>query len=350
MDGSNAGAVTSYSFTNVTGNHSITVNFTQNDNTNDTATNLPKTGQTTIYASGDDGNIQAGVEWPAQRFTDNGDGTVTDRLTGLMWLKDGGCLRTKWQSASDTLADLNNYEGQNTCDGYTGNYTDWRIPTMNELKSLINYGSADSAQWLDSEGFVNVKSTYYWSSTTYLGNAAKAWMVNMIYGIERVGSRNSANILAVRITASDNLPKVGQAVIYTPADESYIQEKIAWPTPRFSDNGDGTVTDSLTNLMWLKDGGCLKQRWGDALNLLIDFNINPQRYPCSEYTANYSDWRLPNVKELESMFNYEVSDSSGWLNSVGFTNVQSSSYWSSTTFQMSGARAWIINMKKSRSY
>ena len=134
VDGGDAGAVTSYSFTNVTGNHSITVSFTQSDNTNDTATKLPKTGQTTIYASGDDGNIQAGVEWPAQRFTDNGDGTVTDSLTGLMWLRDGGCLRTKWKSAPDTLADLNNYQGQNICDGYTGNYTDWRIPNVKELE------------------------------------------------------------------------------------------------------------------------------------------------------------------------------------------------------------------------
>ena len=348
VDGVSAGAVTSYSFTNVTGNHSITVNFTHTNNINDTGTNLPKTGQTTSYALGDDGNIQAGVAWPAQRFTDNGNGTVTDSLTGLMWLKDGGCMKAKWQSALTAVADLNNHQLQNNCAGYTGNYSDWRIPTMNELKSLINYGSADSAQWLDSEGFVNVKSTDYWSSTSYLGSATKAWMINMIFGTERVGSRKSAYILAVRITASDDLPKFGQAVIYTPADEGAIPERIEWPTPRFTDNGDGTVTDSLTNLMWLKDGGCLKKRWNDTLNILIDFNINPQRYPCSEYSANYSDWRLPNVKELGSMVNYVVSDSSGWLNSMGFTNVKSSSYWSSTTSQRSGAQAWIINMQKSR--
>ena len=73
-------------------------------------------------------------------------------------------------------------------------------------------------------------------------------------------------ILLVRIVASDNLPKTDQAVIYTPADEAYIQEKIEWPAPRFTDNGDGTVTDSLTGLMWLKDGGCLKKGWNDALN------------------------------------------------------------------------------------
>ena len=348
VDGSSVGAVTSYSLTNVTGNHSINVSFIQTDSTNTDATiSIPKTGQTTVYASGDDGNIQAGAVWPAERFTDNGDGTVTDSLTGLMWLRDGGCLRTNWKNSVNTLTGLNNQQLQNACAGYAGNYSDWRLPTINELKSLVNYGSADSAQWLDSEGFVNVKSTYYWSSTTYLGSATKEWMINMSTGLEKVGSGSNAYILAVRIVATDNIAKTSQTVIYTPADETAIQEKIEWPTPRFSDNEDGTVTDTLTGLMWLKDSGCLKKKWNDALNVMMDFNVNPQRYPCAEYTGNYSDWRLPNVKEMESLVNYEVTDSSGWLNSVGFTNVKAAGYWSSTTSQRSGAQAWMFNMKKS---
>ena len=56
---------------------------------------------------------------------------------------------------------------------------------------------------------------------------------------------------------------------------------------------------------------------------------------------------MPNVKELESMINYETSDAAGWLNSAGFTNVKYSSYWSSTTSQKSAAQAWMMNMKKS---
>ena len=52
---------------------------------------VPKTGQTTGYATGDDGALQKGVAWPNPRFTDNGDGTVTDNLTGLIWLKNANC-------------------------------------------------------------------------------------------------------------------------------------------------------------------------------------------------------------------------------------------------------------------
>ncbi len=136
VDGVSAGSVTSYSFTNLSGNHTISVSFTQNDDTNSSVTNIPKTGQTLIYASGDDGNIQAGVAWPTPRFTDNGDGTVTDSLTGLMWLKDGGCMKAKWISALTAVAGLNNYQGQNNCAGYTGNYSDWRLPNIKELGAL----------------------------------------------------------------------------------------------------------------------------------------------------------------------------------------------------------------------
>ena len=52
---------------------------------------VPKTGQTTFYATGDDGDLEKGVPWPSPRFTDNGNGTVTDNLTGLTWLEDANC-------------------------------------------------------------------------------------------------------------------------------------------------------------------------------------------------------------------------------------------------------------------
>ena len=53
---------------------------------------VEKTGQTTSYATGDDGDLEKGVSWPNPRFTDNLDGTITDNLTGLIWLKDANCF------------------------------------------------------------------------------------------------------------------------------------------------------------------------------------------------------------------------------------------------------------------
>ncbi|KJU86166.1 secreted protein containing DUF1566, partial [Candidatus Magnetobacterium bavaricum] len=70
---------------------------------------LPKTGQTSTYATGDDGAIEGGVAWPSPRFTDNGNQTVTDNLTGLMWTKDANLpAATKtWQQALDYVTSMN---------------------------------------------------------------------------------------------------------------------------------------------------------------------------------------------------------------------------------------------------
>jgi len=123
---------------------------------------LPRTGQTTSYAVGDDGDIQAGVAWPSPRFTDNGDQTITDNLTGLMWTKDAGtptvgsCTGgTKtWQGALDYVACLNS-------NNYLG-HSDWRLPNINELHSLIDKGTIG----LITPRFTNVPSAAHWSSTT----------------------------------------------------------------------------------------------------------------------------------------------------------------------------------------
>jgi len=154
------------------------------------AIDLPKTGQTTCYnareceGTGQDGEIQAGVAWPAPRFTDNGDGTITDNLTGLMWLKDGNCFSDMpWQEALDKVSDLNANAGAYTCGGYTATYNDWVLPNVNELESLINAEEPDPAVWLNEQGFVDVQlDRYYWSSTTSASITENAWVVYMSGG------------------------------------------------------------------------------------------------------------------------------------------------------------------------
>ena len=156
---------------------------------------LPKTGQTTCYdasgnviscpGTGQDGDIQAGVAWPSPRFTDNGDGTVTDNLTGLMWLKDANCFGYKpWQSALDAVTDFNANPGNYSAEDYAASYSGWRLPNVNELESLVNAEEACPATWLNNQGFANVQSYYYyyWSSTTRANNTNYAWGVYMRYG------------------------------------------------------------------------------------------------------------------------------------------------------------------------
>jgi hypothetical protein len=105
------------------------------------------TGQTTSYAEGDDGDIEAGVPFPKQRFVDKGNGTVVDKLTRLIWLKNANCFgRRTWVQA---LTDANSL-ASGSCDLTDRSKAgDWRLPNVKELQSLINFGfdSPPSRTW-----------------------------------------------------------------------------------------------------------------------------------------------------------------------------------------------------------
>jgi len=132
--------------------------------------------------TGEDGQFQAGVTWPTPRFTDNGDGTVTDNLTGLIWLKDANCPPGKktWQGALDWVVLLNTTAI--ACTDYTAmTFTDWRMPNIKELLSLVDYNQ--SAPVLPSGPFVNVQSTwFYWSSSSLVADPRIAWHLDMGLG------------------------------------------------------------------------------------------------------------------------------------------------------------------------
>ncbi len=158
---------------------------------------LPKTGRTSSYAAGDDGDLGKGIAWPNPRFT-NADGTtsslgttvVLDQLTGLMWANEIDydlCNKSEpmqWQVALDFVACLN--------DNYYLGYNDWRLPNVNELESLVDAERDYLAVWLNNQGFVrmHVVANFYWSSTSYAGGASQAWLVSMGDGYIDYGAKN----------------------------------------------------------------------------------------------------------------------------------------------------------------
>lgn len=156
---------------------------------------LPQTGQTPTLpiaaTAGMDGYTATGIAWayvssgsttPATRFTVGSDAEancVTDNLTGLMWVKDLNTVTinsvaagsiTTWQNALDSIATANSGAG------YCG-HTDWYLPTVNDLKSLLNDGQSSPATWLNGQGFANIKTNNYWSSSTYATDTNRAWLV-----------------------------------------------------------------------------------------------------------------------------------------------------------------------------
>jgi len=313
---------------------------------------LPQTGQTAVYYTGDDGDVRAGIPWPSLRFIDNGNGTLTDYLTGLIWLKDADCLGTAtWEDALDNVADFNQNPESYSCTDYdTENLqNDWRAPNINEIESLVNAQVDNNAIWLNAQGFVDVTPVWHWSSSTPT-TTYRRWTINMEVGqtSRSYGTGWPFPMWPVRGGQKDywdpnypaNVWKTGQTVSFYPGDDGDLQMGVNWPSNRFQDNGDGTVTDNLTGLLWLKDTYCFEtptslggMSWENALVTVGDFNENPGDYNCTDYdVANHiGGWRVPNKKELFSLL--------AWSNAVPalpeghpFLDVDNRPYWSSTTY------------------
>ena len=160
-------------------------NFGETDCPECIAAPIPATGQQTSYAVGDDGSFQLGVQWPSTRFTDNEDGTVKDKFTGLIWLKNANCFGAiTW---SEALASCNSLAaGQ--CGLSDGSVPgDWRLPNVRELHSLIDFGICCPALQA-GHPFAGVNDDLYWTSTTDVSDTRMAWNVIMEDG--RVGWMN----------------------------------------------------------------------------------------------------------------------------------------------------------------
>lgn len=154
---------------------------------------LPKTGQATCYdtagnvvqcpGTGQDGEKQIGVAWPTPRLVDNGNGTVTDGLTGLVWLKNANCFDLRsWDQALTAANQLQS--GQcGLSDSSTAGQ--WRLPNIGELQSLMDLaGNTASLPSLPvGHPFTSVEPSY-WSSTTHARFTTSAWL-NMYEGSVR---------------------------------------------------------------------------------------------------------------------------------------------------------------------
>ncbi|MEO5378007.1 MAG: DUF1566 domain-containing protein [Magnetococcus sp. DMHC-6] len=307
---------------------------------------VAKTGAnaTGSTASGDDGDLQKGIPWPTPRFTEFLDGTVTDQLTGLMWTKNADC----WGSMDDFtpydrttittyLSDLNNnHQG---CTDYLGNYSDWQISNERQLLSLVDF-SRSTPNFLPSDHpFSNVKKKYQSNTTLndYFGekylHISLQQALNVYTGwAEPIASESGVTNWPVRITTDEDIcafpapvPKTGNEKNPLSINDARIKAGIAWPTPRFHDNGDETVTDYLTGLMWTKDANlgndCTGPNVGsdpngvtlwsnDTLDSAMEQIAQAQASVAlcnSHVVAGYRDWRLPNNKELEVMIHFGIT-------------------------------------------
>jgi len=184
---------------------------------------VPQTGQVISYDANipnrNDGALQKGVRIPTPRFRDKGDGTIKDRLTGLIWLKNANCpgAARQWQQALTDVASLNTTGKMNNINcgdtsGKRGSHrTDWRLPNVRELHSLVDFAfnhpaisnAAGTGQSSGNDPFLNFQGPY-WSSTS-VDISTYAWLFYVNYGIMDGEPKSNSNfVLAVRGGSDDD--------------------------------------------------------------------------------------------------------------------------------------------------
>lgn len=300
------------------------------------------TGQTTAF--GNDNGQDAHYLANPPSYKNNGDGTVTDNVTGLMWIKDPGEKMT-WEQAM-----------QNASKCRIGGYDDWRLPSIKELYSLIQFTGLDPdpmstdtgslIPFIDTDVFdfkygdpakneriidSQFATTSIYTSTTMRG-AKTMFGVNFAdgrikgYGLEDPRGRGAKTFHVL-----------------------YVRGNPEYGFNQFTDNGDGTVIDEATGLTWMKADSGKGMDWPAALEYAEGMEF-----------AGHDDWRLPTAKELQSLVDYSrAPDSTGSaaidpvFQCSEITNAGGkkdyAAYWSSTTHlsTRSNASAAYVNFGRS---
>ena len=367
---------------------------------------LPATGQSICYdpsgevvgctsetCVGQDG-LHATECHSERRFEDNGDGTITDRCTGLMWQEEtgNGGNGLDW---CDALA---------YCEGLEfAGHDDWRLPNVKELQSIVDYGRTEPA----IDPAFSALTARYWTSTSDMDVTSCAWYVSFYHGRIRHDHKSSdsyrvravRNVTAVGMAnaappigaAADGalppcqdingdgssditdavfflnwrflggapptcsttvekfvgIPDTGQTTCFDPDGAVIECERTtcvgqdsfyAGGCPsegRFTDNRDGTVTDTCTGLMWQKDAGNDGNGldWCSALAYCEGLEL-----------GGHDDWRLPNIRELQSLIDYGRK----WgavdpVFSVDPIGQWPGGYWASTSFEDLPQNAWHVS-------
>ena len=227
-----------------------------------------------------------------QSYTDLGNGIIRDNVTGLMWQKDTAPGTYMWYQANTYSENLT-----------LGGYSDWRLPTMKELLTIVDSGRFNPSI---NTMFPGTYPSGYWSSTFI--DTKSVWYVNFSFGLERsLLNYDYDYVRAVRGGQSGEFDNF------------------------FIDNHDGTVTDAKSGLIWQQDTAPGVYTWEQALAYCENLTL-----------AGNSNWRLPNRNELQTLVDYSRDPV---IDLTYFPNTYTTGYgcyWSSTTSASSPDCAWYV--------
>lgn len=262
-------------------------------------------------------------------YTDNGDGTITDNVTGLMWQQDPGD-KVSYNQGTER-ANVSTLAG----------YDDWRVPTIKELYSLMNFNGKTGKDMSSTIPYID--DTYFNFKAGNVGDGERfidgQYMTQTIY----VSTTMNGDKTMFGVNFVDGRIKGYPVSGRRPGEEKtyyllMVRGNEAYGENTYVDNGDGTITDTATGLMWLQNDSGTSMSWQEALGYAEQM----------EY-AGYDDWKLPDAKELQSIVDYTRSpqtthsaaidplfNASTIMDEGGSANYPF--YWTSTT-HLDGPRA-----------
>lgn len=266
---------------------------------------------------------------PTQHPVYTNDYTTTDNVTGLVWktcsegLSDASCATgtittTTWNAAA-SLPACDALNSANSGSGYAGLKT-WRMPNVEELQTLANYSSAVTA--IDAAYFPGTATTnIYWASTTNTATPTEGWSVRFNLGTVYTYPKTSGG--HVRCVSGKPVAKIAT----------------------YAENGNGTVTDVSTKLVWQKcsrgqvndsscSGSATAANWAAALSYC-------QTLPLAGY-----NWRLPSVSEMNSLIDRTTANPA--IQGTYFPATATGNYWTSTTDPSTPASAWFYVFAQGR--
>ena len=258
----------------------------------------------------------AQFESTAPAFKDNGDGTITDLNTGLMWQKTPDFQRHPFYEAFNYVKGLK-----------TGGYNDWRLPTIKELYSIANFNGelsprdmANSTPYIDTNYFDFEYDSHlafagqYWSSTKYVKGPIQNIQIEGAFGFNFADGHIKSYETGLYFNGQEGVRAPGCFVRAVRGKEN------VYGVNDFMDNNDGTITDKATHLMWQQSDDGHTYNWKEALI-----------YAKNSELAGYTDWRLPNTKELQSIVDYDKKDIPAIDENFFTCTNKDSWFWTSTT-------------------
>jgi hypothetical protein len=222
-------------------------------------------------------------------YQDNADGTVTDLNTDLMWQQSPDMINKS--TFDEAVANAASFD--------LASYDDWRLPSIKELYSLMDFSgstgmtAASSVPYIDTNYFdfeYGDESVERFIDAQYCSSTEYVWTTmngdHTVFGV---------NFADGRIKGYGTNAPHGEKTFFV----RYVRGNADYGVNDFSDQGDGTIVDHATGLMWEQDNNGEGLNWEEALAWVAQKN--------NENHLGYDDWRLPNAKELQSIVDYSRS-------------------------------------------